>query len=145
MSWDLKFNVRLLNMGHDWWHQSHTDDSYVLQEFGTCTIHIKGTLPTSIRHRSTSIGKTWHRLNMRQHQSTSLYSHSNIKYTCTLILNQPIWLCDVIKQNESELANIDFKIQSIITSNFLCIFMFWAALKCWYLLNQKSNFDGGFT
>ena len=31
---------------------------------------------------------------------------------------------DVIKQNESELANIDFKIQSIITFNFLCILSF---------------------
>ena len=29
--------------------------------------------------------------------------------------------CDVIEQNESELANIDFKMQQIIALNFLCI------------------------
>ena len=33
-------------------------------------------------------------------------------------------ICDVIKQNESELANIDFEIQPIIAFNFLCILLF---------------------
>ena len=31
---------------------------------------------------------------------------------------------DVIKQNESELANIDCKIEPIIALNFLCILLF---------------------
>ena len=33
-------------------------------------------------------------------------------------------ICDVIKQNESELANIDFLIEPIIVFNFLCILLF---------------------
>ena len=33
-------------------------------------------------------------------------------------------ICDVIKQNELELANIDFQIQQILLFNFLCIFCF---------------------
>ena len=33
-----------------------------------------------------------------------------------------IRICDVIKQNESELAIIDFEIQLIIAFNTLCIF-----------------------
>ena len=39
-------------------------------------------------------------------------------------LGRKILICDVIKQNESELANIDFKIGPIIAVNFLCISMF---------------------
>ena len=38
-----------------------------------------------------------------------------------------------------------FKIQSMITFNFLCILLFWAALKCWCPSRWKSNFDGVFT
>ena len=54
-------------------------------------------------------------------------------------------ICDVIKQNESELANIAFKIQLIISLNFLCILLFWASPNLWFLLNRKSNSDGIFT
>ena len=32
--------------------------------------------------------------------------------------------CDEIKQNESELANIDFEIEPIMVFNFLCILLF---------------------
>ena len=53
-------------------------------------------------------------------------------------------ICDVIKQNESELTNIDFQIEPIITFNFLCILLFFASLKWLYLWNRILNFDGGF-
>ena len=33
-------------------------------------------------------------------------------------------ICDVIKQNESELAVIDFQIEPILALNFLCILVF---------------------
>ena len=33
-------------------------------------------------------------------------------------------ICDVIKQNELELANVDFEIEPIIVFNFLCILLF---------------------
>ena len=38
--------------------------------------------------------------------------------------NKLVINCDVIKQNESELAIIDFEIQPIIAFNFLCILLF---------------------
>ena len=51
-----------------------------------------------------------------------------------------IIICDVIKQNELELANIDFYIELIIAFNFLCILSFWASLKWLYLWNRLLNF-----
>ena len=58
---------------------------------------------------------------------------------------QKINICDVIKQNELELAIIDFEIQPIIALNSLCISLFWASLTLLYLWNLMINFDGGFS
>ena len=66
---------------------------------------------------------------------------STAKIRCAKLIN--CRLCDVIKQNESELANVDFEIRLKIAFNFVCIVLFWASLK-WllYLWNHKINFDG---
>ena len=54
-------------------------------------------------------------------------------------------VCYVIKQNESELADIDFQIEPITVFNFLCILLFLASLKGLYLWNQMLNFDRVFS
>ena len=35
-------------------------------------------------------------------------------------------MCDVIKQNQSEIGNIDFKIHTNKTENVFCFLLFWA-------------------
>ena len=55
---------------------------------------------------------------MRNPLQDSVYTYQQVSNT------SKAKLCDVIKQNESGLANIDFKIQSIKTFNFLCILLF---------------------
>ena len=50
----------------------------------------------------------------------------------------------MIKQNKSELANIEFKIEATIAINFLCIFLFWAALKITISLELYVQFWWGF-
>ena len=57
-----------------------------------------------------TIKSKWKNIGWCNNKNVQYYWHHNYK-------------CDQIKQNEWELANIDFKIQSIITSNFLCIFV----------------------
>ena len=52
--------------------------------------------------------------------------------------------CDVFKENEWELANIDFEIEPIIVFYFHCILLYLASQKWLYLWNCKFNFDGGF-
>ena len=52
--------------------------------------------------------------------------------------------CDVIKQNQSEVGNIDFKIEPNKAENVLCFLLFLASFNCSYLRNQLSNFNGVF-
>ena len=54
-------------------------------------------------------------------------------------------ICDAIKQNESELANIDFKIQSNEADSFFCFLLFLQSLNRLYLQNQVPNLCGVFT
>ena len=49
-------------------------------------------------------------------------------------------ICEVIKQNDSELANIDFEMKQITAFIFLCMLLFWAALKRLHLWNHKVVF-----
>ena len=55
-----------------------------------------------------------------------------------------ITICDVIKQNESELADIDFEIQAIIAFNFLCIWLFRASLTMAISMEPQVQFQWGF-
>ena len=54
-------------------------------------------------------------------------------------------ICDVIKQNESELANTVFKIQPNKADSFFCFLLFVQSFNCLYLWNQLSNLCGVFT
>ena len=56
------------------------------------------------------------------HSQTESVKSENYRKLQKIVTRMPI--CDVIKQNESELANIDFEIEPIIVFNFLCIFLF---------------------
>ena len=53
-------------------------------------------------------------------------------------------ICDVIKQNELELANTVFKIQPNKADSFFCFLLFVQSLNCLYLWNQFSNLCGVF-
>ena len=53
-------------------------------------------------------------------------------------------ICDVIKQNQSEVGNIDFKIEPNKAENVFCFLLFLASLNCSYLRNQLTNFQWGF-
>ena len=48
--------------------------------------------------------------------------------------------CNVIKQNESLVAKSDSQIYVFKVFNFLCIFLFLAAMNCLYFWNDKSIF-----
>ena len=50
--------------------------------------------------------------------------------------------CDVIKQNESELANTVFKIQPNKPDSFFCFLVFVQSFNCLYLWNQLLNLCG---
>ena len=52
---------------------------------------------------------------------------------------------DVIKQNESELANTVFKIQPNKVDSFYCLLLFVQSFNCSYLWNQMPNLCGVFT
>ena len=54
-------------------------------------------------------------------------------------------ICEVIKQNESYVGNIDFEIHPTIVWNSFCILLFSAGQNCLYLLNRKSDFDKVFS
>ena len=56
-----------------------------------------------------------------------------------------ISICDVIKQNESELANTVFKIQPNKADRFFCFLLFVQSFNCLYLWNQLPNLSGVFT
>ena len=44
--------------------------------------------------------------------------------------------CDVIKQNQSEVGNIDFKIEPNKAENVFCFLLFLTSFNCAYLWNQ---------
>ena len=54
-------------------------------------------------------------------------------------------ICDVIKQNESELADTVFKIQPNKADSYFCFLLFVQSFNCLYLWNQLSNLCGVFT
>ena len=49
--------------------------------------------------------------------------------------------CDVIKQNQSEVGNIDFKIEPHKAENVLCFLLCLASFNCLYLWNKLPNFN----
>ena len=52
---------------------------------------------------------------------------------------QEIHMCDVIKQNESELTNTVFKIQPNKADSFFCLLLHVQSFNCLYLLNQLPS------
>ena len=50
--------------------------------------------------------------------------------------------CDVIKQNQSEVRNIDFKIEPNKAENVFCFLLFLTSINCSYLWNQWTNLNG---
>ena len=50
-------------------------------------------------------------------------------------------ICDVIKQNESELANTAFKIKPNKAYSFFCVLLFVQSFNCLYLWNQFVGFS----
>ena len=78
-------------------------------------------------------------------KNISLFRLENSQTALTLgeqILVRKIY--DVIKQNESELANTVFKIQPN-KSDFFCFLLFVKSFNCFYLWNQLPNLCGIFT
>ena len=63
-----------------------------------------------------------------------------------LYLGHCIWMqiCDVIKQNQSELRNINFKTEPNKTENVFYFLSFLASFNRSYLWNQLTNFNGVF-
>ena len=53
-------------------------------------------------------------------------------------------ICDVIKQNQSEVGNVDFKIEPNKAENVFCFLLFLASFICSYLWNRLTNFNGVF-
>ena len=53
-------------------------------------------------------------------------------------------ICDVIKQNQSEVRNIDFKIEPNKAENVFCFLLFLASFNCSYLWIQLTNYNGVF-
>ena len=51
-------------------------------------------------------------------------------------------LYDMIKGNESYVANIDFELYAKTDDTFLCFTLFWNSKNCSYLLNQMSDCNG---
>ena len=51
---------------------------------------------------------------------------------------------DVIKQNQSEVGNIDFKIEPNKVEFIFCFLLLLASFNCSYLWNQLTNFNGVF-
>ena len=52
--------------------------------------------------------------------------------------------CDVIKQNQSEVGKIDFKIEPNKAGNVFCFLLLLASFNCSYLWNHLTNFIGVF-
>ena len=53
-------------------------------------------------------------------------------------------ICDVIKQSQSEVGNIDFKIEPNKAENVFCFLLFLTSFIRSYLWNQLTNFNGVF-
>ena len=53
-------------------------------------------------------------------------------------------ICDVIKQNQLEVGNIDFKIKPNNTENVFYFLLFLTSFNCSYLWNQLTNFNAVF-
>ena len=70
------------------------------------------------------------------------------KWLCSLrktfLLRHWTEIVGVIKQNQSEVGNIDFKIEPNKTENVFCFLLFLASFNCSYICNQLTNFNGGF-
>ena len=60
-------------------------------------------------------------------------------------INLSLNTCDVIKQNELQLANTVFKIQPNKADSFFCSLLFVQSVNCLYLWNQLPNLCGVFT
>ena len=55
------------------------------------------------------------------------------------------FICDVIKQNESDVANTVFKIQLNKATSFFCFLLFLQSFNSLYLQNQLPNYHKVFT
>ena len=53
-------------------------------------------------------------------------------------------MCDVIKQNQSEVGNIDFKIEPNKAENIFCFLLFLAPFNCSYSLEPIDQFQFSF-
>ena len=71
----------------------------------------------------------------------SQFLEKNHAFFRTLLIGD---ICDVIKQNQSEVRNIDFKIELNKAENVFCFLLFLASFNCSYLWNQLNNFNGVF-
>ena len=70
--------------------------------------------------------------------SNGLYNDMKC-YSCDYALLEH--KCDVIKQNQSEVGNIDFTIQPNKAENFFCFLLFLASFNWSYLWNHSINFN----
>ena len=66
-----------------------------------------------------------------------------LKHIRRMSANAADWECDVIKQNQSEDGNIDFKIELNKAENVFCFLLFLASFNFSYLWNQLTNLYGG--
>ena len=70
-----------------------------------------------------------------------------LKLECDVWVSQTIYLrmfiCDMIKGNESDVRNIDFELQATRGNKFLCFTLFLNLKNCSYLWNQMSDCDRG--
>ena len=67
-----------------------------------------------------------------------------LSHNCQHLLKNNMYLivnCDVIKQNQLEVGNIDFKIEPNKAENVFCFLLFLASFNCSYLWNQLTNFN----
>ena len=81
------------------------------------------------------------------HEKITWYQLSDLRWIllhllCIMCISTK---CDVIRQNESELANTIFKIQPNKADSFFCFLLFVKSFNCLYLLNQLPNLCGIFT
>ena len=51
-------------------------------------------------------------------------------------------ICEMIKGNESDVENIDFKLQAKRGDKFLCFTLFFNLKKYSFLRSQMSDWDG---
>ena len=68
------------------------------------------------------------------------WTEGYVSYKVSFLKSRIMWIkiiniciCDAIKQNESELANIDFKIQSNEADSFFCFLLFLQSFNRLYL------------